>query len=111
MSCPSWQWHRTGSRWFPVRTLPVAPLWCGLGFVPNSQGNKAAAMVIKLSFYKVISASSCERNSSAHGRTIHSKIRNRLDPATTEKPVHVYSNIKLVASNRDADKLKGTMKE
>ena len=43
MSCPSWQWHRAGSRWFPVRTLPVAPLWCDLGFVPNSRGNKAAA--------------------------------------------------------------------
>ena len=43
MSCPSWQWHRTGSRWFPGRTLPVAPLWCDLGFVPNSRGNKAAA--------------------------------------------------------------------
>ena len=41
--CPNWQWHRTGSRWFPVRTLPVAPLWCDLGFVPNSRGNKAAA--------------------------------------------------------------------
>ena len=40
---PSWQWHRTGSQWFPVRTLPVAPLWCDLGFVPNSRGNKAAA--------------------------------------------------------------------
>ena len=43
MSCPSWQWHRTGSRWSPVRTLPVAPLWCDLGFFPNSRGNKAAA--------------------------------------------------------------------
>ena len=43
MSCPSWQWHRTGSRWILVRTLPVAPLWCDLGFVPNSRGNKAAA--------------------------------------------------------------------
>ena len=43
MSCPSWQWHRNGSRWSPVRTLPVAPLWCDLGFVPNSRGNKAAA--------------------------------------------------------------------
>ena len=43
VSCPSWQWHRTGSRWSPVRTLPVAPLWCDLGFVPNSRGNKAAA--------------------------------------------------------------------
>ena len=38
-----WQWHRIGSRWSPVRTLPVAPLWCDLGFVPNSRGNKAAA--------------------------------------------------------------------
>ena len=43
MSCPSWQWHRTGSHWSPVRTLPVAPLWCDLGFVQNSRGNKAAA--------------------------------------------------------------------
>ena len=42
MSCPSWQWHRTGSSWSPVRTLPVAPLWCDLGFVQNSRGNKAA---------------------------------------------------------------------
>ena len=31
MSCPSWQWHRTGYRRSPVRTLPVAPLWCDLG--------------------------------------------------------------------------------
>ena len=43
MSCPSWQWHRTGSRWSPVRTLPVAPLWCDLGFVQKSRGYKAAA--------------------------------------------------------------------
>ena len=26
LSCPSWQWHRSGSCWSPVRTLPVAPL-------------------------------------------------------------------------------------
>ena len=40
-----WQWHRTGSSWspVPVRTLSVAPLWCDLGFVPNSRGNNAAA--------------------------------------------------------------------
>ena len=31
MSCPSWQWHKTGYRWSPVRTIPVAPLWCDLG--------------------------------------------------------------------------------
>ena len=34
MSCPSWQsWHtsRNGYRWSPLRTLPVAPLWCDLG--------------------------------------------------------------------------------
>ena len=35
--------NSTGSRWSPVRTLLVAPLWCDLGFVPNSRGNKAAA--------------------------------------------------------------------
>ena len=43
MSCPSWQWHSTGSRWSPVQTLPVEPLLCDLRFVPNSRGNKAAA--------------------------------------------------------------------
>ena len=45
ISCPSWQWHRTGSRcqWSPVRTVTVVPLWCDLGFFPNSRGNKAAA--------------------------------------------------------------------
>ena len=43
MSCPRWQWHRTGGRWSPVQTLPVAPLWCDLGFFPNSRGKKAAA--------------------------------------------------------------------
>ena len=32
ISCPSWQWHGTGCRRSPVRTLPVAPLWCDLGF-------------------------------------------------------------------------------
>ena len=31
LSCPSWQWHRTGYLWSPVWTLPVAPLWCDLG--------------------------------------------------------------------------------
>ena len=54
MSCPSWQWHRTGNRWYPVRTLPVAPLWCDLGFVPNSRGNKAAANVRPMHYiYKI----------------------------------------------------------
>ena len=43
MSCPSWQWNRTGSSWSPVQTLLVMPLWCDLGFVPNSRGNKADA--------------------------------------------------------------------
>ena len=42
MSGPSWQWHRTGSHWSPFRTLP-APLWCDLGFFPNSSGKKAVA--------------------------------------------------------------------
>ena len=57
---------------------------------------------------QVISASSCERNwsaDSAHGH-IHTMIRNRLDPATTEKLVYVYSNSKMVAGTRDTDKIK-----
>ena len=54
---------------------------------------------------QVISASSCERNGSGHGH-IHAKIRNRLNPVTTEKLVYAYSNSRLVASTRDADKLK-----
>ena len=63
------------------------------------------AMVGMRVLSQVISASSCERNWSAHGH-IHTKIRNRLDPATTEKLVYVYSNSKLVTATRDADKLK-----
>ncbi len=54
---------------------------------------------------QVISASRCERNGSAHGH-IHSKMRNRRDPATTEKLVYVYSNNKMAAAPRDADELK-----
>ena len=56
---------------------------------------------------QVISASSSESNWSASRHImIHTKICNRLDPATTEKLVYVYSNSKLVASTSDADKLK-----
>ena len=54
---------------------------------------------------QVISESTCECNWSAHGH-IHTKILNRLDPATFEKLVYVYSNNKLVASTLDAEKLK-----
>ena len=52
-----------------------------------------------------ISVSSCERNRSAHRHT-HSKLRNRLEPATTKKLVYVYSNSKMVAGTRDTDELK-----
>ena len=47
------------------------------------------------------------RNWSAHWH-IHTKISNRLDPATvtTEKLVYVYSISKLVASTCNADQLK-----
>jgi hypothetical protein len=54
---------------------------------------------------QVISASSCERNWSAHGH-IHSKVRNKLAPETTEKLVFVYSNRKLVTKIQDKDELK-----
>ena len=46
---------------------------------------------------QVISASLFERNWSAPWH-IHTKISNRLDPATTENLVYVYSNSNLVAS-------------
>ena len=62
-------------------------------------------MHYKVIHSQVISVSSCESNWSA-SRHIHTKICNRLDPATTEKLVYVYSNSKLVASTSDADKLK-----
>ena len=42
MSCPSWQWHRTGYRWSPVPTQPVAPLLCDLGYCSRT------VVVIKL---------------------------------------------------------------
>ena len=32
--------------WKPLVTLPVAPLWCDLGFVLNSRGNKARTSVL-----------------------------------------------------------------
>ena len=54
---------------------------------------------------QVISASSCERNWSAHGH-IHSEVRNRLAPATTEKLLYIYSNRKAVAAAACDDKLK-----
>ncbi len=68
------------------------------------------AMVGMRVLFQVIYASSCgERNWSAHGQ-FHPKIRNRLDPATTEKLVYVYSNSKMAAATRDgsgdADELK-----
>ena len=47
MSCPSWQWHRTGtplvSSSNPTGGAALAPLWCDLEFFPNSRGSKAAA--------------------------------------------------------------------
>jgi hypothetical protein len=54
---------------------------------------------------QVISASSCERNWSTHGH-IHSEVRNRLAPATTEKLVYVYSNRRAVAAVARDDELK-----
>ena len=54
---------------------------------------------------QVISASSCERNWSAHGH-IHSEVRNRLAPATTEKLVYIYSNRKAAAAAARDDELK-----
>ena len=54
---------------------------------------------------QVISASSCERNWSAHGH-IHTEVRNRLAPATTEKLVYIYCNKKAVMAAARDDELK-----
>ena len=54
---------------------------------------------------QIISVSSCARNWSAHGH-IQSEVRNRRAPATTEKPVYIYSNRKAVASTACDDTLK-----
>ena len=68
MSWPSWQRHRAGCRWSPVRTLPlppvafatVAPLWCQCDLARdaasqerlllNSHGIKTAANLRLLSW-------------------------------------------------------------
>ena len=47
MSCRRWQWHRTGSSWSPVRTVPVAPVWGDLGFFPKGRGSKATTTTIR----------------------------------------------------------------
>jgi hypothetical protein len=62
------------------------------------------ALVAMRVLAQVISASSCERNWSAHGH-IHSEVRNRLAPATTEKLVYiqVYSNRKAALWRRAED--------
>ena len=64
-----------------------------------------SAMVGMRVLSQVISASSCERNWSAHGH-IQTKIRNQLSPETTEKLVYVCPNGKMAATVRDADELK-----
>ena len=56
----------------------------------------ALAMVGILVLSQVISASSCERNWSAHGH-IQTNIRNKVNPETTEKLVFVYSDNKMQA--------------
>ena len=48
---------------------------------------------------------SCESNWSAHWH-IHFKVCKRLAPATTEKPVYIYSNWKAVAAEAYDDTLK-----
>ncbi len=45
------------------------------------------------------------RNWYAHGH-IHSEVRNRLAPTTTENLVYIYSNLKAVAAAAHDDELK-----
>ena len=63
------------------------------------------AMVEMRVLSQVIPASLCEQKQSAHWH-IHSKLRNRLEPATTEKLVYVYSDSKMVAVTISANQLR-----
>ena len=71
----------------------------------NVADSPSLALVGMRVLSQVISASSCERNWSAHGH-IQSEVRNRLAPATTEKLVYIYSNRKAVAAAACDDELK-----
>ena len=86
----SWQWHRTGSSWSPVRTLPVAPLWCDWGFVTNSSGNKAAVNLRP----KPLNHSTIKVCSSAAGQglgTLQLEVRQELLPIIIHSTFRVWA--------------------
>ena len=85
-----------GFRWFPVRTLSVAPLWCDLGFVPNSRGNKAAANLRPIDAKKHISQYPSKAvDSGTHERfTIH--LMTRLLNNHTAASEYRYAEIKIL---------------
>ena len=81
--CPSWQWHRTGSQ-FPVQTLPVAPLWCDLGFFQNRRGNKAAA-----NLRPTCSCNACRGRSPLFSCSVIS----RRDVLAASRPARLYYSV------------------
>ena len=86
--------------WYEMYVKPLHPelAMVGMRVLSRYMHSQRALRVLS----QILSASSCERNRSARGH-IHSKIRNRLEPATTEKLVYVYSNSKMVAATRELD--------
>ena len=87
-----------------VKILQNETVWANAAKMPQEAWHEMCvkpwhpelAMVGMRVLSQVISASSCERNWSAHGH-IQTKIRNKLSPETTDKLVHVYSNSKTQA--------------
>ena len=94
MSCPSWQWQRTGHRWSPVRSLPVAPfkLWCDLGRCSRT------VVVMKL---RRISAFNKERhnfNSKKKKKNRQSCLTLRVAAEMSGRPVAADHSTKSVAA-------------
>ena len=87
-------WAKAANRLFEA--------WCKMYVKP---WHPELAMVEMCVLSQYISASSCGRNWSAHWH-ISSKLRNRLEQATTEKLIYVYSNSKMVSVTCNANELK-----
>ena len=107
---PCWQWHRIGSGWSPVWSLPLAPLQCDLGFFPNSRGNKAAANLrptlqpllidIQLSFKMDASVTLIEPLMLAEEKT--PMFGSQLGTSQLESSIH-YSRWKLIMVLEQSD--------
>jgi hypothetical protein len=78
--------------------LPVIDFWCGLKQFGLLQ------TIAKQLFRCASSTAASERNFSTHA-LIHSKLRNRLDPARVEKLVHIFFNAKNMSEDEVEEKM------